>query len=75
MLGAFAVDRTLMLDTERARLPAPDPMPAHFDLQPAIAASRTASAASLMLRRHRQDRSARARRYAFPVKIFDIGKL
>jgi hypothetical protein len=37
-----------MRDTERAWLAALDPMPAHFDLQPAIAARRAASAGSLV---------------------------
>jgi hypothetical protein len=46
MLRPFAVDRTLMCDTERARLAAPDLMSTHFDLQPAIAACRTGSAGS-----------------------------
>jgi hypothetical protein len=46
MLGALVVNRALMFDAERARLSPPDPMPAHLDLQPAIAACRTASAAS-----------------------------
>jgi len=36
-------------DAERTRLARPDPMSAHFDLQPAVAAGRTASAASVVL--------------------------
>jgi hypothetical protein len=46
MLRAFAVDRTLMFDAERARLPRPDLVSAYFDLQPAITARRAASAGS-----------------------------
>jgi hypothetical protein len=46
MLRAFAVNRTLMFDTERAWLARPDMMSTHFDLQPAIAACRTGSAGS-----------------------------
>jgi hypothetical protein len=38
-----------MLDTERAWLAALDPMSAHFDLQPAIAACRAASAGSVVV--------------------------
>jgi hypothetical protein len=57
MLGAFAVDRTLMLDTERARLSTPDVMSTHLDLQPAIAAGRAASASSLNLGFHRSRQS------------------
>src|ERR1700676_4953620 len=49
MLRALAVNRTLMLDAERARLPPPDFMSGPFDLQPAIAACRAASAGSQML--------------------------
>jgi hypothetical protein len=49
MLGAFAVDRTLICDTERTRLARPDLMPAHLDLQPAVAAGRAVSAGSLTL--------------------------
>src|SRR6202158_5227353 len=49
MLRALAVNRALMFDAERTRLPRPDPMSAHFDLQPAIAACRAASAGSQML--------------------------
>jgi len=49
MLRAFVVNRTLMRDTERARLAMLDPMPAYFDLQPAVAARRAASAGSVML--------------------------
>jgi len=49
MLRAFAVNRTLMFDAERARLSPPDLMSAHFDLQPAIAARRAASAGSRLL--------------------------
>jgi hypothetical protein len=49
MLRAFAVNRTPMFDTERTRLSWPDLMPAHFDLQPAIAAGSAASAGSQML--------------------------
>src|SRR3981081_4108051 len=75
MLRAFAVDRTLMFDTERARLPPPDTMSTHFDLQPAIAACRAASAGSFVLRFHRKDRSMCARRYRFTgEKVFDIGQ-
>src|ERR1700687_3061419 len=75
MLWPFAVDRTLMFDTERARLSPPDTMSTHFDLQPAIAACRTASAGSLILRFHRKDRSMCARRYRFAgEKVFDMGQ-
>jgi hypothetical protein len=49
MLGALTVDRTLMRDTERARLAPADPMSAHLDLQPAIAACGAAAAGSLLL--------------------------
>src|SRR5258706_6957664 len=38
-----------MFNTVRARLSAPDPMPTHFDLQPAIAACRAAATASQVL--------------------------
>jgi hypothetical protein len=38
-----------MSDAERTRLAGPDPMSAHFDLQPAIAARRAASAGSRVL--------------------------
>jgi hypothetical protein len=46
MLRAFAVNRALMFDTERAWFAGPDMMSTHFDLQPAIAACRTGSAGS-----------------------------
>src|SRR6202790_1625944 len=42
-----------MFDAERTRLPRPDLMSAHSDLQPAVAACRAASAASLIGRFHR----------------------
>src|SRR5258708_13104755 len=54
MLRAIAVDGTLMVDTERARLSPRNPMSTHFDLQPAIAACRAASAASLIVAFHRE---------------------
>jgi hypothetical protein len=41
-----------MIDTERTRLPRPDLMSAHFDLEPAVAASGTTATASLSLRLH-----------------------
>src|SRR5690349_24422850 len=44
MLRSFAVDRALMSDTEGARLAWCDPVPAHFDLQPAVATCGAASA-------------------------------
>src|SRR5258708_32450434 len=53
VLRAIAVDGTLMVDTERARLSPRNPMSTHFDLQPAIAACRAASAASLIVAFHR----------------------
>jgi hypothetical protein len=46
MLGTLAVDRTLVFDTERTRLPRLDLVSTHFDLQPAVAAGRAASAGS-----------------------------
>jgi hypothetical protein len=46
MLRTFAVDRTAMFDAERTGLARPDLVATHFDLQPAIAACRTASAGS-----------------------------
>jgi hypothetical protein len=49
-----------MLDTERTRLPWPDPMSTHFDLQPAIAAGCTASTGSLILRFHRTGQPPRS---------------
>jgi hypothetical protein len=49
MLRALAVDRTPVFDTERTRLARPDLMSTHFDLQPAIAAGRAASASPLGL--------------------------
>jgi hypothetical protein len=49
MLGAFAVDRTLISDTVRTRIAGPDAMLAHFDLQPAVAASGATSTGSLVL--------------------------
>src|SRR5450756_370475 len=49
VLRAFAVDGTLTRDTERTRLARPDVMPTHFDLQPAVAARRAASAGSPLL--------------------------
>jgi len=53
MLWTFAVNRTLMFDTERTWLAWPDLMSAHFDLQPAIAACRTGSTGSLIGALHR----------------------
>src|SRR6266436_4419094 len=52
MLRAFAVDRTLVCDAKRTRLPWPYPMSTYLDLQPAVAACRTASAASLSFGLH-----------------------
>jgi hypothetical protein len=49
MLGTFAVNRTPICDAERTRLAGPDVMPTYFDLQPAVAARRAASASSRML--------------------------
>jgi hypothetical protein len=46
MLRAFAVDRTLMFDAERARLARLDLVSAYFDLQPAVTACRAGSAGS-----------------------------
>src|ERR1700730_10929847 len=46
MLGALVVNRALMRDAERTRLSAPDLMAPHFDLQPAVAAGRAATAGS-----------------------------
>jgi hypothetical protein len=48
-LGAFAVNRTLLSDAERTWLARPHMMPSHLDLQPAVAASRAASAGFLGL--------------------------
>src|SRR3984893_1747375 len=53
MLRAFAVNRTLVSDAERTGVSRPDPMPTHFDLQPAGATCRAASAASLAYLLHR----------------------
>jgi hypothetical protein len=55
-----------MLDAERTRLAWPNPMSTHFDLQPAIAACRTASAASLVVRFHRGGQPS--------VRIFDCAQ-
>jgi hypothetical protein len=52
MLRAFAVDRTLVCDAKRTRLSWPDPMSTYLDLQPAVAACRAASAASLSFGLH-----------------------
>jgi hypothetical protein len=52
MLRTFTVDRALVRDAERTRLSWSDPMSTHLDLQPAIAACRAASTASLSFRLH-----------------------
>src|SRR3984893_4135481 len=57
MLRAFAVNRTLVSDAERTGVSGVDPMPTHLDLQPAIAACRAASAASLAFLLHRLNRA------------------
>ena len=49
MLRPFAIDRTAVCDAKRARFSWPDLVPAHLDLQPAIAAGRAASAVSLLV--------------------------
>jgi hypothetical protein len=54
MLGAFAVNRALIPDAERTWLARPNLMSTYFDLQPAVTASRAASAGSRILGFHRR---------------------
>src|ERR1700738_2429931 len=74
MLRAFAVNRALMFDAERARFAGPDMMSTHFDLQPAIAACRTGSAGSQGLLVQNEEAADERRRDVRRIRLCTQGR-